>query len=107
GPGVGPVGNEHAKFERSEAGLSCCVLLQEILNFLIDGNSAGPTGGSLTAPLHVPGKQFDPRKQTADAPHVAIAIASNAIAHTVQDERAILKRFERRKAFLEFEIGPF
>ncbi len=84
GPGVGAVGDHDAEFERAEAGAGAGVALEEVLDFLIDGDAAGPAGRRVAAALHVAGEEFDAGEQTAHAAHVGVAVAADAIADAVQ-----------------------
>jgi len=59
GPGVRPIGDHDAEFERAETRARGLVLLQVIPDFLVDGNATGPTGGRIGAALDIPREQLD------------------------------------------------
>ena len=103
-PGVGPVGDHHAELERAEAGARFRFRLQEVFEFLVERNAFGPAGGSVGAALDVAGEQLGAGEKAADAAHVVVAVAADAIGDAFKDERPVLKQFEWLEDFLEFEI---
>ena len=80
--------------------------MEEISNFLIDGNIFRPAGGFVTAALDVTGEQFVGGQQAADAAHVAVAVAANFIGDAFEGERFIFKWFERRQDPFQLEVSP-
>ena len=62
------------------------VLLEVVLDFLIDRDALGPAGGGIGAALDVAGEEFDAGEKTADAAHVAVAVAADLVGQTVENE---------------------
>ena len=104
GPGVGPIGDHDAEFERAEPGLRGGIALQEVLDLLVDRDAAGPAGRRVRAALDVARKELDAGEQAADAAHVVVAVAADAVADAVEDQRAVLERGERLEDRLEREL---
>ena len=59
------------------------VLLKEVLDLLIDGESAGPARRRVRTALDVAREELDARQQAADPPHVVVAVAPDLVAHAV------------------------
>src|SRR5262249_34702074 len=100
--------NHDAEFERAESRLGGRVLLEEVPNLLVDGDALGPAGWRVGATLDVAGEEFDAGEEAAYAAHVAVAVAANLVGDTLQCERLLAERFERREDFLErlqFALG--
>ena len=107
GPGIGALGHHHAELERAEARARRRVRLEEVLDLLVDGDAARPARRRVRAALDVAGEELDPGEQAADPAHVVVAVAADAVADAVQDQRAVLERPQRTEALLERELLAF
>ena len=73
--------------------------LEEVPDLLIDRDALGPAGRRVGPALDVAGEEFDAGEQAADAAHVAVAVAANAIADAVQRQDLVLERLQRLRGF--------
>ena len=85
-PRISPIRNHDTEFERSESRLRRLILLKMVLDFLVDGDAAGPARGRMRAALNVAWEQLDAGKEATDTAHVIVAVAPNAISHPVENE---------------------
>ena len=96
-PGVGPVGDEHPELERAEARGGFRARLEESGDLLIDRRSARPARRRVAPPLDVAREELDTGEEAADAAHVAVAVAADLVADSLEREEAILERGQRRE----------
>src|SRR5207244_2391535 len=54
--------------------------------------------------LYIAREEFAAGEQAADAAHMRVAVAADAIAHAVEDQRALPERLERLEAFLQSKL---
>ena len=94
-PGVGPVGDEHPELERAEARGGLWARLEESGDLLIDRRSARPARRRVAPPLDVAREELDTGEEAADAAHVAVAVAADLVANSLEREEAILERGQR------------
>ncbi len=106
-PGVGAIGDHDAEFERAEASAGGRICLQEVLDFLVDGDAFGPAGRRVGAALDVAGEQFGAGEQAADAAHVVVAVAADLVGNAVEDERAVFGTGSSGlRLFLSVNLSP-
>ncbi len=105
GPGVGAVGDGDAEFEGAEASAGVGLGLEVVLEFLVDRRPAGPAGGGIGAALDVAREQFDPGEEATHAAHVSVAVATDAVTKTFDDQGAVFEGGEGFEDALELEVG--
>ena len=80
GCSVGAVRDGNAEFKGPETGAGFLARLEKVFDFLVDGNTARPTGGGIGTALDIAGEEFDGGKQAAHAAHVTVAIAAIVVS---------------------------
>ena len=105
GPGISTIGHGDAELEGAEACLRFLFGLQVVLDLLINGDVARPTGRITAAAHDVALHQLVAGEQAAHAAHVAVAIATDFVGDAMEDEGLLFEGFERLQDGAELELG--
>src|SRR5262249_15213258 len=103
-PRIRPLRHHYAELKRPEPGARRRVLLEEVLDLLIDGDTARPPGRRIRPALDIAREELRAGEQTPHAPHVCVAVAANAVADAVENEGSTLERLQRLQRLLEREV---